>query len=67
MVVLWTDALIYLLVIAVIALSIYVGKRSQFKRPLQKIAASKTGMLSLVVLIFFAAIGLLDSIHFKSN
>ncbi|MDQ7090382.1 MAG: ABC transporter permease [Methylococcales bacterium] len=67
MVVLWTDALIYLLLIMLIGLSLYLSGKPQLKRPLQKIAAHKTGMLSLVFLLFFIAIGLLDSIHFKSN
>ena len=67
MVVLWTDALIYLLVLTVIVLSFYLSNRPQFKRPLQKITHSKVGMLSLVILLFFASIGFLDSIHFKSN
>ena len=65
MVVLWTDALIYLLIVAVLGLAFYLRGQEHIKRPLQSIARSKVGMVSLVVLLFFVAIGLLDSVHFK--
>jgi len=65
MAVLWTDWLIYLLVISVVFLTRYFSKKPQWQRPLQNILSNKTGMLSFVVLLFFIGIGLLDSIHFK--
>ena len=65
MVVLWTDALIYMLIIIMAVLAIYLSGKEHIKRPLQKIVRSKTGMASLVVLLFFVLIGLLDSVHFK--
>jgi len=65
MAVLWTDWLIYLLVITVVFLTRYFSKKPQWQRPLQSIVSNKTGMLSFVVLLFFIGIGLLDSIHFK--
>lgn len=67
MIILWTDALIFLLVIIGLVGSFSVIGKSQWQRPLQKIKQSKAGMLSLVILLFFIGIGLLDSIHFKSN
>jgi len=67
MVILWTDGLVFFLVLAVIGFSFYFVRKPQMKRPLGKIANNKVGMLSLVVLLFFMGIGLLDSIHFKSN
>jgi peptide/nickel transport system permease protein len=67
MIVLWTDALIFLLVFIVLAGGCYLIRKPQWQRPLQKITASKNGMLSLLILVFFMAIGLLDSIHFKSS
>ncbi len=66
MVILWTDALIFLLLAVMLLLGFYMRKQAHIKRPLQQIARSKTGMVSLVVLVFFTLIGLLDSIHFKS-
>ncbi len=67
MIILWTDALIYLLVLTILISSFFISRKPQMKRPLMKIYASKTGMLSLIVLVFFIIIGLLDSIHFKST
>ncbi len=65
MVVLWTDALIFMLIVVVLGLATYLRGKEHIKRPLQKIARSKVGMASLVVLLFFVLIGLLDSVHFK--
>lgn len=67
MIVLWTDALIFLLIIIILALGIYLRGKEHIKRPVQKIASSKTAMVSLVILLFFVVIGLLDSIHFKPD
>jgi peptide/nickel transport system permease protein len=66
MIVLWTDALIFLLIFIMICLSFYLRGKEYIKRPLRQIAGSKTGMVSLAVLLFFIIIGLLDSVHFKS-
>ncbi len=65
MVVLWTDALIYLLLVVMLVLGWYLRGKEHIKRPLQQIGNSKIGMVSLVVLLFFVLIGLLDSVHFK--
>lgn len=65
MVVLWTDALIYLLILVMLALGSYLRGKEHIKRPLQQIGRSKIGMVSLVVLLFFVLIGLFDSVHFK--
>lgn len=67
MVILWTDALIYLLMSLLIIAGVYLYQQPPFKRPLAKIVSNKAGMLSLVFLLFFIVIGLMDSIHFKSN
>jgi peptide/nickel transport system permease protein len=47
------------------ALGWYLRGKEHIKRPLQQIARSKIGMVSLAVLLFFVLIGLLDSVHFK--
>lgn len=65
MIVLWTDALIFMLIVVILGLATYLRGKEHIKRPLQKIARSKVGMASLVVLLFFVLIGLLDSVHFK--
>ncbi len=67
MIVLWTDALIFLLVLTITVFGFLIRKQEHLQRPLKKIAASKTAMISLLVLVFFVLIGLMDSIHFKSQ
>jgi len=65
MVVLWTDALIFILCFGVLGIAFFLRGKEHIKRPLQKIVHSKVGMASLVALLFFVLIGLLDSVHFK--
>lgn len=67
MIILWTDALIYILVLSILICSFLFCQKPYAQRPLRKIASSKTAMVSLVILLFFIVIGLLDSIHFKSS
>lgn len=67
MIVLWTDALIFLLVFASACLGFYLRGKEHFRRPLRQIAASRVGMISLTVLLFFMTIGLVDSLHFKAS
>ncbi len=66
MIILWTDALIFLLVLTILISGFFIIRKPQLQRPLRKISSSKTGMVSLVVLLFFIIIGLLDSVHFKT-
>lgn len=65
MIILWTDALIFILILVMLGLAFYLRGKEHIKRPLQKISRSKVGMVSLTVLIAFILIGLLDSVHFK--
>lgn len=67
MVVLWTDALIFVLLLGMIVLSVSMLRNPRMSRPLRQIGTSKTGMVSLTVLLFFVAVGLLDSMHFHSK
>jgi peptide/nickel transport system permease protein len=67
MIVLWTDALIYLLVLASVGLAWYLSRQQHMRRPLKKIAASPVAMASLTLLLCFALIGLADSIHFEAG
>lgn len=67
MIILWTDALILLLLFSSIGIGFYLHDKEHIQRPLNKIVRSKVGMVSLFVLVFFLLIGFLDSIHFKSN
>ena len=67
MILLWTDALIFLLVFIIITLAFYMRSREHLRRPWKKIARSKIAMVSLVILMFFVIVGLLDSLHFRPS
>ncbi len=63
-VVLWTDALIYLLVSAAIGFVIYVRRHEHLRAPWRQVLKSRLGMSAAVILFAYVLIGLLDSIHF---
>ena len=67
MILLWTDTLIFLLLITIIGIAYTLHDKEHIQRPLKKITHSSVGMVSLVILLFYVTIGLLDSIHFKSG
>ncbi|MGR8935646.1 MAG: ABC transporter permease [Gammaproteobacteria bacterium] len=67
MVVLWTDALIYMLLTALLALAVWLRDHEPLRRPWRTVCASRTAMASLAILLFFVAIGLLDSVHFRDR
>jgi len=67
MIILWTDALIFILISVLILAVFNVRKKEQFIRPWKKVTHSRTAMVSLVVLLCFMFIGLLDSVHFKPS
>lgn len=62
---LWTDALIYLLIALLATFFRYARHQEPFLRPWRKVRTSTTAMVSLVVLVVYAAIGLLDTLHFR--
>ncbi len=63
-VILWTDALIYLLVSAGIGFVIYVRRHEHLRAPWRQMMRSRLGMSAAVVLSAYVLIGLLDSINF---
>ena len=67
MILLWTDVLIFILLFFVAGICFYFRNKEYLKRPLTTLKQSSTGMASLVILLFFMSIGVLDSIHFKSQ
>ncbi len=64
LVVLWTDALIFLLFLLALAFGIYASRKEHLRAPWRRVVRSRVGVGTLVVLICYVAIGLLDSIHF---
>ena len=64
-VILWTDALIYLFILIVIAFIWHVRRNEHLLAPWRRVGHSASGMSALTVLLFFLMIGLLDTVHFR--
>jgi len=64
-VLLWTDALLWLLVALGVGYAVYVRRQPHLLAPWRRVARSATGMAALVFLVVFVIIALLDSIHLR--
>ncbi len=64
-VILWTDALIYLLLALVIAFVMIARRREYLRAPWREVTHSKMAMGCMVVLLAYFTLGLLDSLHFR--
>ena len=64
-VVLWTDALIYLLITTLVTFFTYVRSREHLSAPWRHVMQRPLAMIALVVLSAYVFVGLLDSIHFR--
>ncbi len=62
---LWTDVLVYILVLTICVFALISSSREHLRDPWRQIVQHKLGMLSLVVLLVYVLIGLLDSVHFR--
>jgi len=65
-VILWSDALVFLLLGAGVIAARYIRKHEHLRLPWQRVAQSPVAMVSLLVLTLFTTIGLLDSLHFRT-
>jgi peptide/nickel transport system permease protein len=66
-IVLWSDVLIWLLVAGGIGLGVLIARNPPLLAAWRRVGASRVGMASAVVLIAFALIGLVDSLHYRSQ
>lgn len=66
-VVLWTDALVFVLIAAIGVSASYISKHEHLRQPWRRVARSTAGMIGLVILTFFVIIGLLDSLHYRAR
>jgi peptide/nickel transport system permease protein len=64
-VVLWTDALIFLLLAAAVGFALYVRRHEHLRAPWRQVVRSRMGMAAAVLLSVYVIIGLLDSLHFE--
>ena len=66
-VILWTDALIYLLVVVVLLLAWHVRRHEHLAAPWRKVARSPGGLAAAALLALFVVIGLADSVHYRPS
>jgi peptide/nickel transport system permease protein len=64
-VVLWTDALVWLLIAMIVFGVVYVRRRAHLRQPWLRLSRSPSGMVGLTVLMAFVLIGVLDSFHYR--
>lgn len=64
-IILWTDALVYILVLAVIIFLFWARKKAHLRNAWQQVVVNRLVVISLIVLSVYIVIGLLDSIHFQ--
>lgn len=60
-----TDILLWLLVAAALAYFLHCRRHTHLAAPWRRVLQSRAALVSLVVLAAFAAVGLLDSLHFR--
>ncbi|GMR08355.1 MAG: ABC transporter permease [Gammaproteobacteria bacterium] len=63
--ILWTDALVYVLVVTIIAFFFYTRSHPHLATPWRQVFHRRLGMSALLILLGFVSIGLLDSIHYR--
>jgi len=66
-VLLWTDALFFLLLLAMSAGLIHAWRSPPLRSQWRKVARRAAGMASIVVLLVFLGIAILDSLHFRAG
>lgn len=63
----WTDLLIFVLLAAAVAFSVYAHGREHLRAPWRRVGRSRVAMGALVILCAYVAVGLLDSIHYRQQ
>jgi len=65
-VILWSDALVFVLLATGITTAWYVRQREHLLLPWRRVARSSVAMVSLLVLSLFLLVGLLDTLHYRA-
>ncbi|HEU0189012.1 MAG TPA: ABC transporter permease [Gallionella sp.] len=65
-VILWSDALVFLLLAAGVLGAWYVRRREHLLLPWRRVGQSSTAMVSLLLLSLFFAVGILDTLHYRA-
>lgn len=64
-IILWTDALLYLLVVVAAGFVIWVWRDEHWRQFWQQVLQKRFALTALIILGIYIVIGLLDSIHFQ--
>ena len=64
-VVLWTDALFFLLLALGLATAVFIRRSEPLRAAWSKIGSRTTGMAAATILLAFLGVGLLDSLHYR--
>ena len=62
---LWSDWLMWILVLVVLIAFFIIRRKTHLREPWRQIVKRKLGMVAIVILLFYALIGLLDCIHLQ--
>ena len=65
-IILWSDALVFLLLAVCIASVWYIRQREHLLLPWRRVGQSGVAMVSLLVLSLFLLVGLLDTLHYRA-
>lgn len=63
--ILWTDFLIFLLIGSILVFVVYTLRHEHLRVPWRQVARRPLAMASLVVLLSYVAVGVMDSIHYR--
>jgi peptide/nickel transport system permease protein len=63
--ILWSDRLVFLLIVAGIASAWYIRQHDHLLLPWRRVGRSNVAMVSLLVLSMFLIVGFLDCLHFR--
>ncbi|MFT7414546.1 MAG: peptide/nickel transport system permease protein [Methylophagaceae bacterium] len=63
---LWTDILIYVLLAVVVSAVLYIRRHPHLRAPWKLVLLRKRGVISIMILLCYVAVGLLDSVHFRT-
>jgi peptide/nickel transport system permease protein len=66
-VLLWSDALFFLLLAATVAGGLWAGRVGHLRQSWRKVGQSRVGMAAATLLLAFVAVGLLDSLHYRER
>lgn len=66
-VLLWSDALFFLLIAAAFAGALWAGRVPHLRQSWRKVGESRTGMAAAVLLLAFLGVAVLDSLHYRER